>query len=593
MKKQKYLNYLLFFFLLIFQACGKTDAPLPNNTKENHDAELHDHSESTETYYCSMHPEVRQTEPGNCPICGMDLILDQSTATDSAQTALGYTNSLHLSRSVNENLGLQTVQVESGLVNLEIQLPGKIELDPTKSVRMSTYIAGRIEQLLVNFEGAYVEKGQVVATLYSPQMITAQQEFLTLIENNPSRVNLIESAQTKLERLGFSQEDISKIKQTKRPMINIELRAPASGYVHGLNVLPEQYINQGEALFSINDHRKVWLVLDAYEHQLPYLQTGQEIQWKLFHKAHANSNGAVMGGLIEYIDPQLDPKLFTAKVRITLENKDLKLRPNQLLSGNLVVPYNSSEVMYIPKSAVLWTGERSFVYLVVETDAGSFYELRPIYLGPEIGEIVVVQSGLHKGDLIVGTGTFVIDAASQLKGLENMAQHSHSDASTENNIHAEMGMSTHTSTNSSTFYPKIPQSAEIDSSLALYLEIKDGLIAGDFNAITGKMINLSTMIKNWGSELTEDNSTLELLSQTVQTLAGSSDVTTSRTSFVAFSRLYIDFIKGLDRDDVLFVQFCPMADEGRGAYWLSRENEIKNPYYGATMLRCGETIERI
>lgn len=593
MKKQKYLSYLLFFFLLIFQACGKTDAPLPNNTKENHDAELHDHSESTETYYCSMHPEVRQTEPGNCPICGMDLILDQSTATDSAQTALGYTNSLHLSRSVNENLGLQTVQVESGLVNLEIQLPGKIELDPTKSVRMSTYIAGRIEQLLVNFEGAYVKKGQVVATLYSPQMITAQQEFLTLIENNPSRVNLIESAQTKLERLGFSQEDISKIKQIKRPMINIELRAPASGYVHGLNVLPEQYINQGEALFSINDHRKVWLVLDAYEHQLPYLQTGQEIQWKLFHKAHANSNGAVMGGLIEYIDPQLDPKLFTAKVRITLENKDLKLRPNQLLSGNLVVPYNSSEVMYIPKSAVLWTGERSFVYLVVETDAGSFYELRPIYLGPEIGEIVVVQSGLNKGDLIVGTGTFVIDAASQLKGLENMAQHSHSDASTENNIHAEMGMSTHTSTNSSTFYPKIPQSAEIDSSLALYLEIKDGLIAGDFNAIKGKMINLSTMIKNWGSELTEDNSTLELLSQTVQTLAGSSDVTTSRTSFVAFSRLYIDFIKGLDRDDVLFVQFCPMADEGRGAYWLSRENEIKNPYYGATMLRCGETIERI
>ena len=172
-----------------------------------------------------MHPEVRQTEPGNCPICGMDLILDQNTAPDSAQTALEHTNSLHLSRSVNENLGLQTVQVESGLVNLQIQLPGKIELDPTKSVRMSTYIAGRIDQLLVNFEGAYVEKGEVVATLYSPQMITAQQEFLTLIENNPSRVNLIESAQTKLERLGFSEEDISKIKQTKRPTINIELRA--------------------------------------------------------------------------------------------------------------------------------------------------------------------------------------------------------------------------------------------------------------------------------------------------------------------------------------------------------------------------------
>ena len=156
-----------------------------------------------------------------------------------------------------------------------------------------------------------------------------------------------------------------------------------------------------------------------------------------------------------------------------------------------------------------------------------------------------------------------------------------------------MGMLTHTSTNRSTSYIKIPQSAEIDSSLALYLEIKDGLIAGDFNAITGKMNNLSTMIKSWVPEVTEGSSTLELLTQTAQTLAGSTDVTTSRTSFVAFSRLYIDFIKGLDRDDVLFVQFCPMANEGKGAYWLSREQEINNPYYGAMMLRCGETIERI
>ena len=91
----------------------------------------------------------------------------------------------------------------------------------------------------------------------------------------------------------------------------------------------------------------------------------------------------------------------------------------------------------------------------------------------------------------------------------------------------------------------------------------------------------------------EDSSILELLSQSAQTLAGSTDVTTSRISFVAFSRLYIDFMKGLDRDGVLFVQFCPMANEGKGAYWLSLEQEIKNPYYGAMMLRCGETIERI
>ena len=283
MLKQKYRIYLLFITLVILQACGKADSSSPNDLKEKPDTELHDDSQSAEIYYCSMHPEVRQTEPGgDCPICGMDLILDKNSTSDNAQATLGKSNSLQIGRYVSESMNLQTAEVKSGLVNIEIQLPGKIELDPTKSVRMSTYIAGRIDQLFVNFEGAYVEKGQVVATLYSPQMITAQQEYLTLIENNPSRVNLIESALTKLKRLGFSIEDISNIEQTNKPTIHIELRAPASGYIHGLRVLPEQYVTQGEALFSINDHRKVWLVLDAYEHQLPYLQVGQEIEWNLY-----------------------------------------------------------------------------------------------------------------------------------------------------------------------------------------------------------------------------------------------------------------------------------------------------------------------
>tara|TARA_B100000575_G_scaffold249216_1_gene215462 strand:- start:8656 stop:10437 length:1782 start_codon:yes stop_codon:yes gene_type:complete len=593
MIKQKYRIYLLFIALVTLQVCGEADSSSPNDLKEKPDTELHDHSQSAEIYYCSMHPEIRQTEPGDCPICGMDLILDKNSASDSAHTTLGKSNSLQIGRYVSESMNLQTVGVESGLVNIEIQLPGKIELDPTKSVRMSTYIAGRIDQLFVNFEGAYVEKGQVVATLYSPQMITAQQEYLTLIENNPSRINLIESAQTKLQRLGFSEEDISNIEQTNTPTIHIELRAPAAGYIHGLRVLPEQYVTQGEALFSINDHRKVWLVLDAYEHQLPYLQVGQEIDWNLLNKVQPNHSGIPIKGLIEYIDPQLDPKLFTAKVRITLENANEELRPNQLLSGNLVVPYSLSEVLYIPKSAVLWTGERSFVYVVVETDTGSLYELRSIHVGPETVDGVIVHSGLNEGDVIVSAGTFVIDAASQLQGLASMAQHNLPYASTKKYTHSKISISNQNSSASIKNTFEVPQSAEIDSSLALYLSIKNSLIEGKFNATAKKIDQLSKLINSWVSDTTENSSILMFLSQTVQSLAGSTDIITSRINFVAFSQNYIDFIKEFNKDEELFVQFCPMANEGKGAYWLSQEEQIKNPYYGAMMLRCGEIIERI
>jgi hypothetical protein len=174
-----------------------------------------------------------------------------------------------------------------------------------------------------------------------------------------------------------------------------------------------------------------------------------------------------------------------------------------------------------------------------------------------------------------------------------MTQHSHIGVGKEINNRTEIGTPSHTSSQRYTSLVTMPQSTEIDSSLTLYLDIKDGFVADDFEAITSKMSQLSTMIKSWVPELTEDSSTLKLLSQAAQTLAGSTDITTSRTSFIAFSRLYIDFIKELDRDDILFVQFCPMTNEGKGAYWLSREQEINNPYYGAMMLRCGETIERI
>ena len=297
--------------------------------------------------------------------------------------------------------------------------------------------------------------------------------------------------------------------------------------------------------------------------------------------------------MIEYIDPQLDPKLFTAKVRITLENANEELRPNQLLSGNLVVPYSLSEVLHIPKSALLWTGEHSFVYVVVETDTGSLYELRSIHVGPETIDGVIVHSGLNEGDVVVSAGTFVIDAASQLQGLASMAQHSLPDASTKKYVNSKLSISNQNSPVSIINTFEAPLSAEIDSSLALYLSIKNGLIEGEFDAITEKIGQLSKLINSWESDTTENGSMIILLSQTVQSLAGSTDIITSRINFVAFSGIYIDFIKTFNNDEELFVQFCPMANEGKGAYWLSQEEQIKNPYYGAMMLRCGEMIERI
>lgn len=587
--------YRILFSCLLFitLACGK-DAH--EQHPGEHQMEPKNESITQDVYYCSMHPDVQQAMPGNCPICGMDLVIKPSDEpqteddhegshdhdennhdpdSQSSNAQLSREDRVFLASHNVRNLELETDVVKASLFELDFKLPGRVELDPRRSVRMSSYVEGRLDELFINFEGAYVDKGDIVATIYSPEMINAQQELITLSNSIPVREGLIRSSMVKLQRLGMSDEDIEAIKSTGVIMETIPLRAPSSGYVHGLKVLPEQYMQRGESLFLINDHRQLWLVVEAYEYQLPYLKVGQQISWEFTqHNSNSflnNSHDEVLSGSIEYISPELSTATQTAAVRLTLDNLSANVRPNQLLVGHLQVPFDDAQVLTIPYSAIMWTGEKSFVYVSKEMDSGSYYELREVVTGPHTDGQVVIFKGLSEGERVVSQGTFMVDAAAQLSNKPSMIQ---------NNDLATRFIDT----------------LDVKELVDEYLELKNYLVIGELTkAVDSGNSFLGLVNKNLDmAELNEVSKTdLASLHTSLQLLAEASDLTGIRTYFVDVSNALVHLAKQYPLKNTRYIQFCPMANAGDGAYWLSEESEIRNPYYGDMMLRCGETIEQL
>ncbi len=594
MKLNMKTSILFYCLLFITLACGETNH---EQHPANHEMESREESVTQSIYYCSMHPDVQQNEPGSCPICGMDLVLKPTESNSksmdnhsnehkhsgeiegddshSSNYNRATENSIFLASQKSRDLQLETDVVKLTSVELDFKLPGRVELDPRTSVRMSSYVEGRIDELLVNYAGAYVQTGDIVATIYSPEMINAQQELITLSDSTPLREGLLNSSRVKLQRLGMSDDDIKKVQSTGKIMDTIPLRAPSSGYVHELKVLPEQYMQRGESLFLINDHRQLWLVVEAYEHQLPYLKVGQKISWQLAQNtlSRHSSNGTYkpLTGTIEYISPEITMDTQTASVRLTIENASSNLRPNQLLSGHLLVPFSEKKQLTVPYSSVLWTGEKSFVYVNKEMDSGSFNELRQVILGPKTKDSIVILDGLNEGERVVSKGTFIVDAAAQLSNKPSMVQNQQFQYTTINSL-------------------------DIDSLVNIYVELKNSLVVAEITQSTTYSKSMLTFIEEALkiSSLKEYSRVLlEQLSNQVRLFSTASTIKDFRGYFIDLSTTMVELTKQYSLSDVRYVQFCPMANAGNGAYWISEDAEIRNPYYGDMMLRCGETIEEL
>jgi len=403
----KYFNYSLLlisgFILgwLIFHPAHKIEV-------------IHDHQMemSQETIWtCAMHPQIRMPEPGKCPICGMDLIpLSQNGNLSEDPDAI------HMSPEAAQLANVVTSTVTKKTPVKEVRLYGKIEIDERMLQNQVSHIPGRIERLDVNFTSESIVRGQILGQVYSPELVTAQQELLEAVKTKETQPAIYEASREKLRQWKLNEEQIEEIELSDAVRSTVNIVSNTSGIVMSRNVNTGDYVSQGTVLFNIADLSKVWIMFDAYESDLQFLRNGQQITFTV--QALPGNN---YSGKINFIDPVIDPVTRVASVRVEVDNRSGKFKPGMFATGivSLVVE-GYKDNLVIPRSSVLWTGKRSVVYIKQSGTDGPVFKMREIELGPALGDGYIVVDGLIEGEEIVTRGTFSVDAAAQLEGKPSM-----------------------------------------------------------------------------------------------------------------------------------------------------------------------------
>ncbi len=365
---------------------------------------------STTIWTCAMHPQIRMDHPGNCPICGMKLIpLVQETAP------------LNPDAIVMTDEGIKLAEVETSIVSRqnpvrELRLYGKIQADERLVQTQPAHVPGRIEKLLVNFTGEEVRKGQAIAQIYSPDLITAQEELKEAVRMKDMQPLILEAAREKLHQWKITDSQIAEIESTGTVKNVFDVYSTVSGVVISKDVNVGDYVSRGTPLFEIADLSHVWALFDAYESDLPWIRKGDRISFTL-----ESSPGKEYSGDVSFIDPVINPQTRVAKVRVEISNPGNQLKPEMFATGivNSRLETRGTSLV-IPRSAVLWTGTRSLVYIKIPGTKEPAFVAREITLGPSLGNSYVVLGGLKEGEEIVTNGTFIVDASAQLSGKPSM-----------------------------------------------------------------------------------------------------------------------------------------------------------------------------
>lgn len=370
------------------------------------------HREDT-VWTCAMHPQIKMDKPGKCPLCAMDLIPLVSMGNGDAQVD---DDAIQISRQAMALGNIQTSTVGHQEAVGSLQLYGTIGLDERLQKSQTSHVNGRIENLYVNFVGETVKKGQLIARIYSPDLLTAQQELLEAAKLQQLQPLLLDAAKQKLRLWKVSEAQINSILESGSPSPYVGIHANTGGVVLSKDVNQGDYIAQGSVLYSIANLSRLWAIFDAYEADLPFLKVGDELEYTV-----QGLPGKPFKGKISFINPILDAESRTAKVRVEVENGAGDLKPEMYATARITAPLEDyTEEMVVPKSAVLWTGKRSIVYVRQPDTQIPAFRLREIVLGPSLGDRYLVLSGLEAGEEIVTRGAFTVDASAQLEGKTSM-----------------------------------------------------------------------------------------------------------------------------------------------------------------------------
>jgi membrane fusion protein, copper/silver efflux system len=456
---------VIVIFLIGFSMFNRNSAPEKTNTSEN----LQKHEEHT-IWTCSMHPQIRLPKPGKCPICGMTLIPVQNEHENEGSSK----PILNLSDAAKKLAEIEVEPVERKYVASEIRMTGKIDYDETRVKYITVRFGGRLERLYVDYTGVPVSKSEHLVDIYSPDLITAQEELLQSLKlaNGTSGTfkkiaeKTVQSAREKLLLWGLTETQIESIEKAGKTEDILTIYSPISGIVTEKNAVEGMYVSTGEKIYTIADLSHLWLKLDAFESDISYLNYGQKVEFNV--EAYP---GETFEGRIAFINPVLDEITRTIKIRVNVDNTGGKLKPgmfarsivkaklgsnekliNTDLSGKWICPMhpeiikdhsgscdicgmalvpaekmgfdnstmNMKPPLMIKASAPLITGKRAIVYIQDPDKEKPTYSGREIILGPRVGDYYIVRSGLSEGELVVVNGNFKIDSALQINAKPSM-----------------------------------------------------------------------------------------------------------------------------------------------------------------------------
>ena len=369
---------------------------------------------------CTMHPSVKMKEPGKCPICAMDLVLVRKGSSPDTAAAAVDDSIFMVDPRRQQLLNVQTTTVERRPLEKVIRTVATLELDETQIRHVNTKIRGWIEKIFVNFTLQHVQKGDPLFSVYSPELVSTQEEYLLAVrmaeglstssfENvtNGAR-SLLEATRRRLLLLDITEEQIRELEKTRKVQKSLTIYSPATGHVIQKNAFENMYVTPDTNVYTVADHSRIWAKVEIYENEIPYIHEGQAAVMTV-----PASPGETFRGKVSYVYPHLDAKTRTMKVRLEFPNPDLKLKPEMYANIDLRVPLGRR--LAVPDSAVLRTGTRDLVF--VDLGDGQL-QLRRVEVGAKAGDYYEILKGLRAGEKVVSAANFLIDAESKVQGVK-------------------------------------------------------------------------------------------------------------------------------------------------------------------------------
>lgn len=562
------------------------------------------------SYTCPMHPQIVQSAPGACPICGMDLVPIVKNGSKAAE--------LVLSAGQMQLANVTVHPVSSGSIGNTTVLNARLTTDQEQTNVISSRVAGRIERLYVKETGQFIRKGQLLYEIYSEPLLTNQQEYLVALQQEIelgssekpdvarrySQFRL--AAEQKLRLYGMTSEQIATLAKTRQVQPRIPFVAPASGTVQEIAVNEGQYVAEGALFYRLVNLSQLWVEADLYAGEASLVKVGDWVPVQVV----GYETGQPLTARVVFLNPAYQDGSQVLTMRAVLANQDGKFQPGQ--QARVLIRQGVQRGLTLPVDAVVRSGNGAVVF--VQTGTGTF-QPHQVQTGTETDQRVAILKGLSGTEQVAMSGAYLLYSELVLKkGINPFKQEVDEKAAKFNTTGKERQADLSTKEANLTSDPNALQPAKAATSTIsqspeaikkqvtdVYegsLKLTDALISSDAGQAKAAASRIETALTrvDMGQLSGPAHSTwmtqLAAMNQALKSIRNSGAIEKQRTAYAQFEEGLYQSIKTLGMlSKPAYRQYCPMAQNSRGAYWLSDKKPIRNPYFGDQMLTCGETKE--